>query len=1052
MPLRPVDPNVSFPALEVLRIDEWEKGRIFERSVDERPASKTYTFYDGPPFATGLPHYGHLVASIIKDTVPRYWTMRGHRVERRWGWDCHGLPVENATEKDLGLKEKRDIEEHGVHAFNEACRGIVLKYTSEWKQTIRRLGRWIDFEGGYRTMDRDFMESVWWAFSELWKKDLIYQGFRIQPYCTRCGTPLSNFELNQPGGYQMRQDPSVTVRVALEGREDAELWLWTTTPWTLPSNTAVAVGADVDYVEVRRADGRNAILAEARVPQYFPELPGDDVVKRYKGSELAGLAYTPLFEFQPRVGGAQYTVLVGDFVTTEDGTGIVHMAPAFGEDDFQVGQAHELPVFRAVGPDGRFTDEVPDFAGIGVKDADKPILDALKAAGSLVERRTLDHNYPHCYRCDTPLIYMALETWFMRIEPVKQSMLAANRAIHWVPKTIGEGRFGNWLEGARDWNFSRNRYWGTPIPIWICDGCGECECIGSVAELEQRVGESVDDLHKHFVDGHTWSCASCHGTYRRIPEIFDCWFESGSMPFAQRHHPFENADTFEAGFPADFIAEGLDQTRGWFYTLTVLAAALYDRPAFQNCIVNGIVLAEDGEKMSKRKQNYPDPNEVLERYGSDALRLYLIDSPIVHAKDMRFSEAGVQEKVRAVLLPLWNSFSFLTRYACLDRYEPDGTAPDPKVNDLDGWVLSRLQTVIGLVEKHMASYELFRVVPVLVGFIDDLTNWYIRLSRRRFWRAADGADGDKQNAYRTLHHVMLTLSKALAPFLPFVSDEIYCNLSCGGGADSVHLEDYPEVQAELVDPELERRMGLARTAVALGRGLRSKHNVKIRQPLAAMTVVAQEASDRSALERAAEVIAEELNVKRLVVSADESELVSYSARPRLDVLGPKFGKRLGDIRKEVAALTSEDLARVVGGESLPSAAVDGLAYDTDTLLVDRASREGTVVDATDGVTVALDLTLTDELVREGYARELINRIQNQRKEMGLELDDRIEVDIRASGDVAQAVTEHWSLIASEVLADHACPDLDAPVSGGVSHEIAGATVEVSISVVPQADS
>lgn len=1041
MQLRPVQPKISFPALEQEILDLWDEKNVFRRSVEERDPKRTYTFYDGPPFATGLPHYGHLVASILKDIVPRYWTMQGYRVERQWGWDCHGLPVENETEKDLGLKEKREIEAFGIRAFNEACRSIVLRFTREWEKTIRRLGRWVDFEHGYKTMDRDFMESVWWVFKELWNKDLIYQGFRVQPYCPRCGTPLSNFELNQPGGYQDRQDPSITVRVALADRADAELWLWTTTPWTLPSNAAVAVGPDIDYVEVQTADGRRVILAEARLGHYLPDLGPDAIVARHKGRELAGLRYEPLFGFLEASAERQFTVLTADYVSTEDGTGIVHIAPAFGEDDFALGQAHGLPVFRPVGADGRFDELVPPYAGIAVKDADKQIIRDLKQAGALVDQRTLDHSYPHCYRCDSPLLYMALDTWFMRIEPVKEQMLAANRATRWVPESIQEGRFGNWLEGARDWNFSRNRYWGTPIPVWICEQCDARECLGSVADLEQRVGHAVADLHKHFVDDLEWTCG-CGGRMRRIPEIFDCWFESGSMPYAQHHYPFENVASWAEGFPADFIAEGVDQTRGWFYTLTILGAALTGGPAFRNVIVNGIVLAEDGEKMSKRKRNYPDPGEVLERYGADALRIYLIDSPVVNARDVKFNEAGIEEHIRSVLLPLWNAYSFLTRYASIDGWAPDGATPDAALSELDGWILSRLQTLTGTVETYMARYELFRVVPALIEYIDELTNWYIRRSRRRFWKEGEGAD--KLNAYRTLHEVLLTLSRVLAPFLPFISEEIYRNLSCGRRADSVHLEDYPRADESLRNPELERRMELARLAVGLGRGLRSRHNVKIRQPLPRMTVCAVDPADLAALEGVAELVKDELNVKELQLSARETDLVSYSARPNLKLLGPRFGKQLGAIRAEVEGLSSEQLSRVLGGGSFPSAAVEGLEYTSETLLVDRSSREDTVVDSGGGVTVALDLALDDELRREGVAREVINRIQNQRKDMDLQLDDRILVTIGAGGPLADAVRGFWPLIAAEVLAVNEAPEIVPQVVGGVQHAIEGQEMSVSI--------
>ncbi len=1048
MPLRPVDPNVSFPELEEKWLDRWDAERIFERSVEEKDASKAYSFFDGPPFATGLPHYGHLVASVLKDVVPRYWAMRGYRVERRWGWDCHGLPVENVTEKELGLKEKRDVERFGVFEFNEACRGVVLRFTQEWRQTIRRMGRWVDFDGGYRTMDRDYMESVWWVFRQLWDKDLIYPGFRVQPYCTRCGTPLSNFELNQPGGYRDRQDPSVTVRLPLVDRADAELWVWTTTPWTLPSNTAVAAGPDVEYWEVPQEGGRNAILAAGRVPHYFPDLDEGAVVRRYTGKELAGLRYEPLFAFQPVESDKQYTVLLADYVSTEDGSGLVHQAPAYGEDDFVIGQANGLPVFRPIGPDGRFTEAVPPYAGQSFKEADKAIMKDLKDQGRVVRHDTLDHSYPHCYRCDSPLIYQAMDTWFMRIDPVKPAMLAANAKTSWVPEGLRDGRFGNWLQDARDWNFSRNRFWGTPIPVWRCDAesCDEQVCVGSVEELEGLVGESCGDLHKHYVDAHTWACG-CGGTMRRISEIFDCWFESGSMPYAQLHYPFENKDEFEQRFPANFIAEGLDQTRGWFYTLTVLAASLRESPAFENVIVNGIVLAEDGEKMSKSKQNFPNPNIVLEKYGADALRLYLVNSPVVAARDLRFSEAGVAEQVRSVLLPLWNAYSFLSRYADVDGWEPDGVRPDPSLNELDGWVLSRLQTLVGTVNHHMERYELFRVVPALLEFVDDLTNWYIRLSRPRFWRGADAAEAglaDKTNAYRSLHHVLLTLAKTLAPFLPFVADEMHANLSSGQGADSVHLEDYPEPEEALQDSELETRMALARTAVNLGRSLRVEHSVRTRQPLRTLTVCAADPDSRAGMERMARLIEDELNVKSVVLSGDESDLVTYAARPNLKLLGPKFGKQLKAIRAEVEGLDSALLERVVAGEGIPSASVEGLVYDGETLLVDRRSREGLAVSTEGALTVALDLQVDDELRLEGLAREVVNRVQGARKEANLALDDRIQLELRAAGELAQAIGAHWSWIASQVLAQKQLPGLDGTAIEGAAFDVDGSELRLSL--------
>ncbi|MEM9802958.1 MAG: isoleucine--tRNA ligase [Planctomycetota bacterium] len=1068
MKLRPVQPEVDFPALEERVLEHWDRTDAFQRSVDERPESERYVFYDGPPFATGLPHYGHFVASVLKDVVPRYWTMKGRRVERHWGWDCHGLPVENETQKELGLASKADIDDLGIEAFNEACRAIVLRYTEEWRRSIRRLGRWVDHDRGYKTMDADFMESVWWVFSRLWSDDRIYEGYRVQPVSPALGTPLSNFEValgpqerdpvTRKDGHKRRQDPSLTVRFRLED-EDASLWAWTTTPWTLPSNLALAVNPEITYAKVRVVEtGEIAYVEPSRLADYQARgrIGETEELERVPGAALVGRAYSPLLPYfaeyaEEKDGKRQAFFVVGaTYVETSAGTGIVHQAPAFGEDDFVTGREYGLPLVNPLSLTGHFDGSVPDFEGQFAKDADKGIIAKLKEQGSVVDQDTFVHPYPHCYRTGVPLLYMALSTWFMRVEPLRDELVANNETTHWVPEAVGSGRFGNWLASARDWNLSRNRFWGTPLPIWRCDeDPSDMVCIGSRAELAELAGldpASLDDLHRDKIDGVTFpSQKTPGGTMRRVPEVFDCWFESGSMPYAQHHYPFENRDLVEENLPADFIAEGLDQTRGWVYTLTVLSTALFERAAFKNVIVNGIVLAADGEKMSKSKRNFPDPNIVLESLGADALRVYLASSPVVNAKSLRFSEDGVREHVRSVLLPLWNAYSFLTRYADIDGWEPDGQAPDPAVNELDGWVLSRLQTLLEAVEERMARYELFRVVPSLLEFIDDLTNWYIRRSRRRFWRGADAADdGDKVNAYRTLHSVLLTLAKALAPFVPFVTEEIYGNLS-GGALDSVHLETYPTADPRFQNADLERRMELARTAVALGRGLRSKHDIRIRQPLPSLTVVTADVGDRAALERTAEIVADELNVKELRVSADEADFVTYAARPNLKVLGPKYGKSIGAIKDEVGALSSDGLAAVVAGEGIPSQEIDGLVYDASTLLVDRSSREGTVVDTQGGVTVALDVSLDDALVREGLARELVNRIQGLRKDRGLELDDRIEIVASCDGELAVALREHWALIADETLSVGDRPDPSAERSeSGTSFEIDGVEVVIDL--------
>jgi len=1071
MKLRPVKPDVDFPALEERVLEHWDAVDAFRRSVEERSSAEPYTFYDGPPFATGLPHYGHFVASVLKDIVPRYWTMLGRRVERRWGWDCHGLPVENEAQKELGITTTAEIDALGVAGFNEVCRGLVLRYTAEWRRTIRRLGRWVDHDHGYRTMDTDFMESVWWAFAELWNKGLIYEGFRVQPVSPKLGTPLSNFEValgpqerdpvTKKEGHKRRQDPSITVRFALED-EAASVWAWTTTPWTLPSNLALAVNPTVEYVKVRIAESSEIVYVEpARLADYQTRKRVGAVTElgRVLGAALVGRPYRPLLPYFAHLAtdaaGVRkaFKIVGASYVGADSGTGVVHQAPAFGEDDFQVGMAEGLPLVNPVTLAGNFTGLVPDFAGQYVKDADRGITAKLKAEGKLVDQDTIVHAVPHCYRTEAPLLYMAVPNWFMRVESMRAALVESNAGIRWVPREVGEGRFGNWLEGARDWNLSRSRYWGTPLPIWRCEeDPSDMECFGSRQALAERAGVTLDriaDLHRDHVDDITFpSQRTPDGTMRRVREVFDCWFESGSMPFAQHHYPFENRALVDAAFPADFIAEGLDQTRGWFYTLTVLATALRGGPAFRNVIVNGIVLAEDGEKMSKMKRNFPDPNLVLQKYGADALRLYLVDSPVVNARDLRFSEAGVQEKVRAVLLPLWNAYSFLTRYAEVDGWEPDGVAPDPRVNELDGWVLSRLQTLVARVRERMAAYELFRVVPDLLGFIDELTNWYIRLSRRRFWRGTAGGQGvagnddaDKSNAYRTLHHVLEALARVLAPFLPFVSEELYSNLTGGTRKDSVHLDEYPTPNPALVDAALEERMALARTAVGLVRGLRAKHNVRGRQPLQRMTVVAADEASRTALLGARELIADEINVKEVVVSGDETEFVSYSARPNLPVLGKRYGKQLGAIKAEVLELSSGALARIVQGEAVPSQQIAGLVYDASTLIVDRASRPGTVVDTLGGVTVALDLEVTDALRLEGLAREFVSRVQALRKERDFALDTRIQVDVQCEGMLARAISKHWDLIAGEVLAVGAAPDLGAG-SQGERHPGDGLRLEI----------
>ena len=1012
-----VSTRPDFPAMERETIRFWEEDGIFEKSLDARKGSGEYVFYDGPPFATGLPHYGHLLAGAIKDVIPRYQTMRGRFVDRVFGWDCHGLPVEYEMEKTLGLSGKKEIEEYGVDKFNEACRGIVTRYTAEWREVVTRMGRWVDFDRGYKTMDLDYMESIWWVFKTLWDKGLVYEGHRVLPYCPRCATPLSNFEANQ--GYAEVVDPAITVEFRDANDPDLSYWVWTTTPWTLPSNLALAVGPEIQYVEVETGEGR-AILAEARLEEYRTDDSPLKVVARMKGAELAGRRYHPIFPYFAELAeqGA-FRVVTADYVTTEDGTGIVHTAPGFGEDDAGAAKEHGLPEVCPVDEECRFASEVSDYAGRYVKDVDKEIIRRLKEEGVLVKRSTIKHNYPHCWRDDAPLIYRAVSTWFVDIGQIKDKMIAANKGINWVPAHIRDGRFGKWLENARDWAISRNRYWGNPLPIWRNDA-GETVCVGSVKELEELSGRKITDIHKHFVDDIEIPSKNGGAPLKRVLEVLDCWFESGSMPYAQQHYPFENKEHFEANFPADFIAEGLDQTRGWFYTLVVLGAALFDKPPFKNVVVNGLILAEDGQKMSKRKKNYPDPMDVFDSHGADALRLFLLSSPVVRGEDLKFSEDAIKEALRSVMIPVWNAHGFLVTYANIDGWTPQDPPrpPDNPESPLDRWILSSLSEMAGEIRSHMDSYHIREAANRFRAFIDDLTNWYIRRSRRRFWKSDD--DRDKNEAYATLHYVLLSFCEIAAPFIPFLSEEIYRNLRTPSMPLSVHLNDYPEPNASARDPRLEKQMSLAIIAVSLGRSLRARHSVKTRQPLASVRIVAHDAESRSLIEETADIIAEELNVKKVVVDSDASELVDVSVKPDFRKLGPKLGPDMKHAAKAIAELGDDDVARLVdGGEAtivLPSG--KELAITSEDVQTTRQERDGLCVATENDLTVALDMNISGELRKEGVAREFVNRLQNLRKELGFEVSDHVDIFYSvADEDIAEAFEAFSDYVKGETLAD-----------------------------------
>ncbi len=1011
---KPASSQVSFPEIEKRIAQFWKERDVFSRSVEARRGRQEYVFYDGPPFATGLPHYGHLLAGTIKDVIPRYQTMKGRYVDRVFGWDCHGLPVEYEMEKELGISGKNQIETYGVGKFNEACRGIVLRYTSEWESIVKRMGRWVDFSRGYRTMDRDYMESIWWVFKMLWDKGLVYEGHKILPFCPRCSTPLSNFEANQ--GYEEVEDPAITVRFRDLSRPDLFYLAWTTTPWTLPSNLALAAGPEMDYVKVK--DGESFyVLAESRLAAYYKKPSDCEIVERFKGAALEGVRYVPLFPYFAKLADeGAFRIVTAKFVTVEDGTGIVHMAPGFGEDDHAAALEKGIPEVCPVDDECRFNAQVPDYAGTYVKDADKDIMRRLKEEGKIVHRGTIRHNYPHCWRDDEPLIYKAVSTWFVRIDPIKDKMLAANAQINWIPSHIKDGRFGKWLENARDWAVSRNRYWGCPIPIWR-NSEGEIVCVGSAAELEGLSGAKLPDIHKHFVDALKIPSARGGQPLARIPEVLDCWFESGSMPYAQQHYPFENKKHFEDNFPADFIAEGLDQTRGWFYTLVVLGAALFDKPAFRNVVVNGLVLAEDGQKMSKRKKNYPDPLYILDTYGADSVRLFMLGSPVVRGEDLRFSESSVKEVLRSVLIPLWNSYSFLVTYANLDRWEPADPPrpPENPKNPLDRWILSSLSEMVAEIGGHMDRYQLQPAANRFEKFIEDLTNWYIRRSRRRFWKSQN--DSDKQEAYCTLHYVLLSFCRTAAPFIPFVTEEIYLNLRTPGMPESVHLCDYP-VPETVRDERLERQMELTIRAVSLGRFLRTQTGLRVRQPLRKVVVAVEDAGARELLAGTKDIIAEELNVKEVGFIADETELVTRSVKANFKTLGPRLGKNMKEAASKIAVLTAHEVSALLKDAKLVFAlsSGEGVEITPEDVVVQREEKQGLTVANDSELTVGLDTFLDDSLRKEGLAREFVSRTQNLRKEIGLDVSDRIELAFSGDKQLAEAVAAHREYIMNETLA------------------------------------
>ena len=988
----------SFSEREEAVLRLWKAQDLLGHLEQKQKGKPKFVSFDGPPFATGLPHYGHILAGTIKDVVLRFWGMKGFDVPRRFGWDCHGLPVENEIEKAKELSGAPSIEQFGIANFNEECRSIVMRYSKEWEETVLKSGRLVDFSKNYRTMDFHYMESVWWVFKELWDKGLVYEGFKVMPFSAKLGTPLSNFEANL--NYRDVDDPSLTVKLALRDEPGVSLLVWTTTPWTLVSNLAVIVHPELDYVQVEH-EGEQLILAEARLGAYFKEAP--KIVAKLKGLEIVGKAYYPPFDFFLESSSEKaFSVLADPFVEASDGTGLVHAAPAFGEVDFYVCKRENIELVCPVDQNGRFTEQAGEFAGKFVKDADKDIMRRLKADGKVFKQATLRHRYPFCWRSDTPLLYKAVSTWFISVEKIKERLLEANETIRWVPGHIQKGRFGKWLENARDWAVSRNRFWGSPIPVWRSED-GECIAIGSVDELEKLSGKRPKDLHRHFIDDITFEKDG--KVFKRIPEVFDCWFESGSMPYAQ------DAEKEKAHVPAEFIAEGLDQTRGWFYTLMVLSVALFDKPAFKNCIVNGMVLAEDGNKMSKRLKNYPEPGLVIHEFGADAVRLFLLGSPAVYGDDLRFSKRGVELVLRQVMIPLWNAFVFLSTYANIYAWTP-GQAGESE--NIDDWILSKLEGLTGEVSEAMERYELASAVAPLTGFIDQLTNWYIRRCRSRFWSDEDSPS--RRAAFQTLYSVLLKLTKIAAPFMPFIAEAIYQELKTDQDPEFVHVCDFPEMDSQLRNEVLEKEMDMAMQSVSLGHAIRKEHKLKVRQPLSKAHLVSSDPVAIKAMQAQKALICDELNVKDLEFHTDETAFVSFVPKANFRNLGKKVGKLMPLVKKAIENLSTDQLKKIQNHEEI-ELAVDSqtIVLTSDDIEIDRQVKENLPCASLGKITVALETQLTDELAKEGLAREIVNKLNTMRRDEGFEVTDRIRVSIETTQSVKDCFDHYSDYITSETL-------------------------------------
>ena len=990
----------------------WEDNQIFEKSMKVREGNPSYVFYDGPPTANGKPHIGHVETRVIKDMIPRYRTMKGYQVPRKAGWDTHGLPVELEVEKKLGLDGKDQIEKYGVEPFIEQCKESVWKYEGMWEDFSHTVGFWADMKNPYVTYHNDYIESEWWALKEIWKKGLLYEGHKIVPYCPRCGTPLSSHEVAQ--GYKDVKERSAVVRFKVKG-EDAYILAWTTTPWTLPSNVALCVNPDEDYVKVT-SKGYTYYMAAALVDTVLGE--GAEILEHYQGKDLEFKEYEPLFPYaEKRIGNKKaYYVVCDTYVTLTDGTGVVHIAPAFGEDDSKVGHRYDLPFVQLVNEKGEMTEETP-WPGTFCKKADMAVLQALEDKDLLFDAPLFEHSYPHCWRCDTPLIYYARETWFIRMTAVKEDLIRNNNTINWIPESIGKGRFGDWLENVQDWGLSRNRYWGTPLPVWQCE-CGHQDCIGSIEELKEKADNCPDDieLHRPYIDAVTIKCPKCGKEMHRVPEVIDCWFDSGSMPFAQHHYPFENKETFEKQFPAQFISEAVDQTRGWFYSLLAISTLLFNKAPYENVIVLGLVQDENGQKMSKSKGNAVDPFDALQTYGADAIRWYFYTSSAPWLPS-RFAGKTVVEGQRKFMGTLWNTYAFFVLYANIDNFDATKYSLEyDKLAVMDKWLLSRLESTVKAVDDNLANYRIPEAAKALQSFVDDMSNWYVRRSRERFW--AKGMEQDKINAYMTLYTALVTVAKAAAPMIPFMTEDIYQNLvkSINASApESIHLCDFPEVHENWIDPKMEEDMADLLEIVVMGRAARNTANIKNRQPIGTMYVK----SEFQLSEFYKEIIEDELNVKEVVFKDDIADFISYSFKPQMRTVGPKYGKLLNKIKTTLSELDGNKAMAELKSTGELKLDIDGqeIVLLEEDLLIDMAQMEGYVSESDHTITVVLDTNLTPELIEEGFVRELVSKIQTMRKEAGFEVMDKIRVYAKDNDKIVSIMKNHGDEIKSEVLAE-----------------------------------